>query len=117
MPDTNSAEIVKKYLESYHSTWETRLGEHIKARMKKRAINIQTLWNCLDNPKNLETAIKQNAKRKAEEKYRCYFKISGQQYYVCILVFNFKHKFINLVTIFKDRPQLQRKVQPTRGRL
>jgi hypothetical protein len=105
----NYAEEVKQLLMK-HKSFEIRISAHMRQeRMPQRQIRIEEVWENLENPVRLYYAKKRIDKRKWEESYKCYFRLSGQQCHIYGIVFNFRYKFIKLATVIKDRIRLQRK--------
>ena len=111
----NYAEEVKELLKR-HKSFEIRISAHItQERMPQRQIKIEEVWQNIQNPVKLYHAKKRAKCRKGEESYKCYFRMSGQQCHIYGIVFNFRYKFIKLVTVIKDRIRLQRRFRYGKG--
>lgn len=108
--DQNQASKVKELLARQKDKLRIMPGLHALERMEQRRINYKDVIDNLSNPVKLYFAKKEDSRRAGEEKYKCYFGISGQQVHVYVIVINPEKKLIKIVTVYKDRPRLQRKL-------
>lgn len=106
----NFSEKAKDLLIKFNNS-KIIFGKHSPERMKRRQVNQEVVIKNLRKPDKLYETKKDMVSKKHEEKYKCYFRVSGQQIHIYILAFNFKHKFIKVVTVIKDRPQIQRRMR------
>ncbi len=76
-------------------------GLHALERMEQRRINYKDVIENLSNPVKLYFAKKEDSRRAGEEKYKCYFGISGQQVHVYVIVINPEKKLIKILQCIK----------------
>jgi hypothetical protein len=100
-------EELKKKLKNYNIK-DIIITEHANIQAMIREVNIEEVKNNITSPTRLVYAMKQEAEKKEEEKYDCYFAYSKHLYHRYTIVLN--HKII-IVTIIKINRDWQKAIE------